>query len=255
MSQIRRAVRNLEPGTLDLLVLPEGTLPFTLEESEAHESLTALQDMASRLEAPVLFGALGGGFSPDSGRALTNSAYLLLPAGGEPQRYDKVRLVPGMEAGSYLRGSAGNTLVTRQLTLGPLICYESLFGDLSRRSRRAGAGLLVNLSSDIWFGGRGTLVGDAFLTQHPAHLVLRAVENRMPVARAANGGVSLLLDPLGRVTAEAHPPAGGWARATLPFFPGVTLFSRIGNWVGLGSALLCLLLVVFRGRRGWVGRG
>jgi apolipoprotein N-acyltransferase len=255
LNQIQRAVRSFEPGTLDLLVFPEGILPFAPGESEAREFLGALQDIASTLRAPVLFGALGGGASPDLDGAPTNSAYLLLPGGGELQRYDKVRLVPGMEAGSYRRGSVGGTLGTPKLTVGPLICYESLFGELSRGSRRAGAQLLVNLSSDIWFGGWGTLVGDAFLTQHPAHLVLRAVENRMPVARAANGGVSFLLDPLGQVIAEAEPPVGGWARARLPFSPGVTLFSRIGDWVGPGSALFCLLLVVFRGRRGWAGRG
>ncbi len=244
LKQIDQAVRTLEPGGIDLLVLPEGTIPFVLQVREATAPLKSLQTLASTLKTPILFGALGRVAVQDSWGHPTNSAYLLLPSGGEPQRYDKVRLVPGMEVGRYHRGSTESTLRAPGLALGPLICYESLFGDLGRRRGNDGAQLLVNLSSDIWFGGEGTLLGGIFLRQHPAHLVLRAVENRIPVARAANGGISLLLDPLGQVLAREGPSAGGIARARVPLFEGKTLFSRTGDWVGMGSAILCLLLLL-----------
>ena len=180
---------------------------------------------------------------------LTNSAFLFSPGRIGVERYDKVRLVPGMEAGSYRTGSGQSTLKAGEWVLGPLLCYESLFGGLARRARGEGAGLLVNLSSDIWFGHEDSLLGALFLHQHPAHLKLRAVENRMPVARAANGGFSFLLDPLGQFLSEPVSPGGGLTQARVSVFLGTTFYSRIGDWVGTGCAILCVLLLLDPRRR------
>ena len=180
---------------------------------------------------------------PEGRSQLTNSVYLLSHQGESAQRYDKNRLVPAMEGGGYLRGPGGGTLTAGEWTYAPLVCYESLFGGLARRGKRNGAHILLNLSSDVWFGDGTTPMGALFLRQHPAHLVLRAVENRMPVARAANGGWTLLLDPLGRQVGEVVGPEGGLTSADLPVWDGLTLFSRTGDWVGPASLLLCLVLL------------
>jgi apolipoprotein N-acyltransferase len=244
MAQVEEALQAVDPGGADLLVLPEATVPFPLEDVEALDARKALAAVASEWNVAVAFGALGRVASGAAEGALTNSAYLLSPRDSRIQRYDKVRLVPGMEAGSYHPGSGPETFRAGNWIVGPLLCYESLFGGLARKSRKAGAQLLLNLSSDVWFGHENTLLGSLFLHQHPAHLVLRAVENRIPVARAANGGLSFLLDPLGRVLSETVPPEGGVTQAQLPIFPGMTLFSRTGDWVGPGSVLLCILLLL-----------
>ena len=94
--------------------------------------------------------------------------------------------------------------------------------------------------------------GQRLVVQHqgqlrPAHLILRAVENRMPVARAANGGYSLFLDPLGDTVGHVVSPRGGLSRARLPVYEGRTLFSRMGDWVGPGAVGISLLLI-FLGR-------
>jgi len=242
MAQVQRALQAVDPGMVDLLVLPEATVPFPLEDVEALDARKALAVVASEWNVPVVFGALGRVASGDAEGVLTNSAYLLSPRDSRIQRYDKARLVPGMEAGSYHPGSDRETFRAGDWIVGPLLCYESLFGASARKSRKDGAQLLLNLSSDVWFGHENTLLGSLFLHQHPAHLVLRAVENRISVARAANGGLSFLLDPLGRVISETVPPEGGVTEAQAPIFPGMTLFSRTGDWVGPGSALLCILL-------------
>jgi apolipoprotein N-acyltransferase len=76
---------------------------------------------------------------------------------------------------------------------GVLICYEAIFPALSRGSVLAGAGLLVNITNDAWFGKTSAPY------QHLEMTLLRAVENRVFLLRAANTGISAVIDPLGRV--------------------------------------------------------
>jgi apolipoprotein N-acyltransferase len=102
---------------------------------------------------------------------------------------------------------------------------------------------LVNLSSDVWFGEGVRGFSAIFLHQHAAHMVMRAVENRMAVARAANGGFSTLLDPSGRAVSGVVPPTGGLAVASVPVMDGLTLFSRTGDLVGSGATLFCALVL------------
>jgi len=243
MAQVEEALRGFHSGTIDLVVLPEATVPFPMDGQEAIEAREILAQMISELDAPIVVGAFGRADSEAAEGVLTNSAYLLSPWDPQIQRYDKSRLVPGMESGSYRAGSGRVTLKAGEWVVGPLLCYESIFGGLAREGRRAGAQLLLNLSSDIWFGRDNAGVGSLFLHQHPAHLVLRAVENRTPVARAANGGLSFLIDPTGHIISEVIPPTGGVTVGRVSIYQGLTLFSRTGDWVGPASALLCILLL------------
>src|SRR5260370_4940130 len=91
---------------------------------------------------------------------------------------------------------------------GTIICYESAFEDLGRDYRRAGAEFLVNITNDAWYGHT------AGPYQHALHLVLRAIETRMGIARAANDGISQFLDPLRRTYAATSPDVG--ARSARP---------------------------------------
>lgn len=228
----------------DLILLPEATLPMPLDGEEAEVFLDQVLSLAARIGAPLVVGALGRTPDGRGSYALTNSAYLVLPDRGVSQRYDKARLVPGMEAGKYLPGSGGGTIRAGAWVFGPLVCYESLFGGLARSGRQEGAHALLNLTSDIWFGDGDGLLGALFLRQHPAHLVLRAVENRMPVARAANGGFTFVLDPLGRVSSSVVPPDGGLVVAQLFTTPALTVFTRVGDLVGPACFLLGILVLL-----------
>ncbi len=257
------------PVAADLVILPEATVPLPFRGLEARTFRQALAELARGLETPLLVGSQGvvspegprGGGTPApagsvEGRShgeVTNAAFLLSSEGEILGRYDKVRLVPAMEAG-YAPGEGAGVLETDGLGVEPLICYESLFGGLARKARLEGADLLANLSSDVWFGEESSRPGSLFLHQHPAHLVLRAVENRIPVARAANGGYSFVLDPLGRGRENALPPEGGVMQARIRVSRGLTLFTRTGDLVGPGALLACLLLLA-RGRQGREGGG
>ena len=239
LAQARETLRALPPGSADLVILPEATVAVPLDQPESEGYLNEIGEMARAVETPILLGALGTG----SPKALTNSAFLVGLDGSLEARYDKVRLVPGMEWGELVPGRPGAPMGVNGLTFGPLICYESLFGGLARAQKRAGAKVLVNLSSDVWFGEGVEGWSAVFLHQHAAHMVMRAVENRMAVARAANGGFSTLLDPSGRAVSGVVPPTGGLAVASVPVMDGLTLFSRTGDLVGSGATLFCALVL------------
>jgi apolipoprotein N-acyltransferase len=239
----------------DLILLPESTIPIPLGSEEGGPFFDELLSMASLLQIPLVVGAMGGVPTEAGVPNLTNSAFVVLPGRGILQRYDKRRLVPGMEAGKYQPGPGGTTLVVEGWILGPLVCYESLFGELARQGRRRGAQALLNLTSDVWFGEGGSHMGALFLGQHPAHLVLRVVELRVPAARAANGGYSFVLDPLGRISSPLLPPAGGVVVTQLHTTTGMTVFARTGDVIGPGAAFVGLLLLLGIGARRNLPRG
>jgi apolipoprotein N-acyltransferase len=113
---------------------------------------------------------------------------------------------------------------------GVLICFESAFEDLSRAYRRSGADFVVNITNDMWFGR------SAGPHQHAAHLVMRAIENRVGIARAANTGISEFIDPFGRVYSATELETEVVATDEVLTTDGLPLYVRLGDWV----SLLCL---------------
>jgi apolipoprotein N-acyltransferase len=129
-----------------------------------------------------------------------------------------------------------------------LICFEAVFADLARDDVRRGARWLVNITNDEWFGR------SAALPQHAAMAVFRAVENRVPLARCANTGLTLLVDANGRIVARLPVFEPGVLVARLPPVPrrGVpTPYTRFGDWpaAACGAALLALVFVAWRRSR------
>ena len=124
-----------------------------------------------------------------------------------------------------------------------MICYESIFEDLARRYRRLGADFLVNITNDAWYGRTSAPY------QHAAHLVLRAIENRMGVARAGNDGISEFIDPFGRPYDQTRLEVPTSVTDTLVTSDAHTVFTAWGDWPGAFSviAALGLLLASWRG--------
>lgn len=258
---------------LDLVVLPETVLPAlagapspgTRERRRKFERWAG--GLARRTESAVLYGGVGRGSGADGRTVRYNSTFLVDASGDRRARYDKRNLVPVMERAPFagarwarrLVHSAGFGVGERRGPLtaggtrfGVLICFESIFAGRSRRYRRAGADFLVNVTNDAWFGRREPWWSrTSALWQHPAHLVMRAVETRTGAVRAANTGISGLIGPKGR-----------WLRRTGLFRPeaftgrvytsgGRTLFVEWGDWMGTGSAALAAAaaLAVLAARR------
>ncbi len=149
--------------------------------------------------------------------------------------------------GGFGRGVEEPVFTVDGAGFGVLICYESIFAPLSRTYRQNGADFLVNITNDAWYGREEPWWSrSSALYQHPSHLVMRAIENRMGVARSANTGISLFVDPRGRIshTTSLFEPAT--RVATVQTTDTRTLYTRLGDWPGW----LCAL-VAFAGL-GWL---
>ena len=129
-----------------------------------------------------------------------------------------------------------------------LICYESAFEDLARRYRAAGADFLVNITNDAWYGRT------AGPYQHATHLVMRAIETRTGIARAANDGISEFVDPLGRTSSATGLEVEAVVAGRLRTSDVIPPYVRLGDWVGTVAVLVTLgfagVLMVDRWRSG-----
>jgi apolipoprotein N-acyltransferase len=253
-----------------LVVWPESAAPFYFLH-QARESEPVLR-AARELLADIMLGAVGvldpaPGQAPQPGQPppppqpplVTNRAWLV-GSGGEPLgHYDKIHLVPFGEYVPLAKvlffvravaalsqdlhpGPLGHTLAVGELVLGPLICYESIFPELARAQRQRGSLLMVNQTNDAWFGRTGAPA------QQLSHLVLRAVENRVACARAANTGISAFVLPDGRVEQATVLFVPAWATRELPLLARPTLFTQTGDLagpLGLGCSLLLAIWARF----------
>jgi apolipoprotein N-acyltransferase len=217
--------RATDAGPPRLIVWPESSVPYDVEG--APEVLAAIADAMPR-GAQLVFGA--DRYVERDGRAeLTNSLYLVDDRGHILDRYDKVDLVPygeflpfrrllrrlglrALTASSidYQPGPGRRTLVADGLPpFSPLICYEAAYaGRATDGSGRAQ--LLVNITNDGWFGESPGPY------QHFAMARMRAVESGLPLLRAANTGISAIVDGLGRVRASLPLGVTGVVDGTLP---------------------------------------
>jgi len=191
----------------DLTVWPEASFPgYFNRDAESAK----IRELALATKTPILVG------SPHFERAgvYYNSAYLVRGTQDEAVRYDKMRLVPFGEyvpfkfmfgwlmplADAFGVGdfSAGSTYrlfrLYDDITFGTLICFEDVFPRLAQEYVKRGAKFLVVMTNDSWFGRT------AAPYQHLASSIFRAVENGVPVVRAANTGVSALISSRGQVT-------------------------------------------------------
>lgn len=242
----RDIYRASDPG---LVVWPETALPgFFAEQRHWADTLRAL----ARVEAvPLLTGTVDLVWRGPGDYDYYNAAVLADETGrvGSQPAYRKAYLVPIVERVPFLNpdwfagidyfGGFGRGTSTEPFRLafgeaGVLICYESIFPQLSRAYRRNGAELLLNITNDAWFGRSSAPY------QHHAHLALRAIETRLPIVRSANTGISGWIDPLGRVR-DATPLFEPAARTyDVETSAARTLYVLGGDWL----SIVCLLATV-----------
>jgi len=225
-----------------------------------------VSEATAMLETPVVFGAIGHEYRDDGSLIRFNSAFMLDADGHlTDYRYDKHRLVPVVERtplpfllerlaffGAYGRGTGWPLAETANgARFGVLICYESSYQDVARGFRRAGADILVNLTNDAWYGREVWYARTLALWQHPAHLVMRAIENRVGIARSANTGISLFVDPLGRIYEETPLFTAEVRTAPVLTSDVLSVYTRWGDVVGSAAAISTVLLLLLALRRGF----
>jgi apolipoprotein N-acyltransferase len=252
-----------------VVVWPEAAVPFFLRYDRR---ALDIQQFADDTGALLLIGAPGYERRDEGPPRQFNQAWLVVPDVGLEGPYDKIVLVPfgeyvpfgglfgwvstAVEAvGQFGRGEHelvfhGPQIETqkgpRPVGLAPLICYEGIFPDLVRRFVRNGADVLVNISNDAWYGRTSAP------HQHLAMAAMRAVENRVPMVRSTNTGISAVVDPTGRIRSRTGLFEEAAFVASVGIVEGGSLYTRIGDVFVYACVTGSLLLVYIRRRLGAV---
>jgi apolipoprotein N-acyltransferase len=238
------------------VVWPEVPAPFSLQDGNFQARAARIARGAGRgfLVGVVDWKPLGNGRI-----GANNSAALLGPDGKLDFIYDKIHLVPFSEYvpwrkwlffASNLTGLIGDFQHGSQYKVGRIsggpfsvfICYEAIFPNEIRRFTLAGAQLFVNISDDGWFGGSGAP------EQHLAMARVRAVENRRWLLRDTNNGITVSVDPYGRIVARLPAEIRGELDAPFAFRADVTPYARWGDWLPWLCVLAALVLVLMIAR-------
>ncbi|MDQ0472366.1 apolipoprotein N-acyltransferase [Labrys wisconsinensis] len=240
------------------LIWPESAFPFILSQDA-----DALADIASLLPpgATLLTGA-GRVEEPGPGETdprYYNAVHVIDSNGTILDSYDKVHLVPfgeylpfqrflesiGLRQLTQLRGgfTPGPRLRTLDIPGAPpagiLVCYEAIFpGQVVDRANRPQ--WLLNVTNDAWFG----LTPGPY--QHFLQARARSIEEGLPLVRAANDGISAVIDPVGRVIASLPLGTRGVLDSTLPKALPATLYAGGGDTIFAGILLLFLAVAVLR---------
>jgi apolipoprotein N-acyltransferase len=273
LTALQAESRRLERAGAQLIVWSEGAYPVALpRDFKADFAPESLGMIRRGFTTPVVVGAEMYDVAHEDA---FNSAILLDGDGHAVDRYDKVRLlafgeyIPGIDAFPWLRkflpegigrftaGQGPGVLTLRgprdQIwKLGPVICYEDILPGFLRGVGRLQPNLLVNLTSDSWFGAA------AEPWEHLALSVFASVELRVSLVRAVNSGVSALIDPNGRVLRITYaddpyrsPRAADGVVVAAPIVPGGhTVFAAVGNlFAYLCIAATVILALVSRRQR------
>lgn len=241
-----------------MLIWPEAAVPgFFIDHPQWDAEISAL---AKGQHVPILTGGLNA--EPDGARGywIYNAVFFYDSTGDRThspiyaKRYlvpvtEKVpfvpvalfRAIPGLArwSGAFRPGRDAPLYSSPLGRFGVVICYESAFESAARDYRAHGANFLVNVTNDAWFGSTSAPA------QHASHLVLRAIETRMGVARAANSGISEFVDPLGRAYDASRLNRRATVISVLRTSDVVPLYVRLGDWVGMMVVVLTVLGAAF----------
>jgi apolipoprotein N-acyltransferase len=256
LERYEQLTRDAAAQGAELIVWPEASAPFIFDDEPDFQM--AIRSLAAETHRYLLFGspAIAHGYLVP---ALYNSAYLLNPDGSTQARYDKQHLVPFGEyvplgpllgfinklvqgIGDFIPGEGPVPMVVKDYQLGVAICFEIIFPELVRLDARDGARIIATITNDAWFGR------SAAPLQHFSMAVFRAIENRTPVIRAANTGISGFIDADGRIGPSSALFVEAVLVDTIRVSPLRTLYTRGGDIFAAGCGILVAALIVI-GRR------
>lgn len=230
------------------VVFPESPMNFMYRDDR--EFATFINEFARRNNVNVLFNSA----EPDPvTQRYFNSAVLVYGDGTEPGQYDKIYLVPFGEfvpgplramvpglIGSFASGREYDVFDINETKAAIMLCYESNFGQLSRRLVADGADYLIEMTNDGYLGKTPVL------RQHLTSAVFRAVETNRPVLRATNVGITAYVTPTGDVLDEAPIYAEATRVWRVSRSAGDhTFYVRFGDWIAWLSLIVVIGASVF----------
>jgi apolipoprotein N-acyltransferase len=245
------AARGDSDGSLPTTVIfPESPMNFMYDEDPE------FRDFVSAFAASNNVNVLFNSAEPDAAnKKYFNSAVLVDTEGREIAQYDKIYLLPFGESvpgplqaivpafvGSFSYGKEYDLIPLGDAKAGVMICFESHFGELSRRYVRDGADVLIEMTNDGYLGPTPVL------RQHLANAVFRAVETNRPVLRVTNVGVTAYINERGDVI----DPAESYTEATRVWSVSKsdgtqTFYVKYGDWFAWLCSIVTIGLLIF----GW----
>jgi apolipoprotein N-acyltransferase len=240
----------------ELVIWPESSTPFMFEEDPI--GAAQLRTLVRQARVSLIFGS--DQIERGSPQKFYNSAFLLRPDGSVGGVYRKIRLVPFGEyvpfqralffaaplteqVGSFTPGERAEMLPVDGHRVSVAICYEVIYPSLVRRFVSAGSELLTTITNDAWFGDTSAPA------QHFEQATMRAVEEGRYLVRAANTGISGIVDPYGRVLSQTpiFRPAVVVGQARM--LTTTTFYARHGDMVTPISAVASIALLLWPRRR------
>ena len=247
------------------VIWPESSTPFSFESDKVGER--EMRALAREVGVPILFGSdqsvLDQSVRPQPGQPPAekhyNAAFQLAPDGMTSAVYRKIHLVPFGEfvpladwltifpplvqtLAGFAPFTAGESVVVLPVgehKASTAICYEVVYPSLVRDAVLGGSELLTTITNDAWYGHSSAPF------QHFAMASMRAIEHGRYLARAANTGISGVVDPYGRVTARSGIFEQVGLVEEVRFLNGRTIYSAIGDVVAYMAMAIVVLALVF----------
>jgi apolipoprotein N-acyltransferase len=214
---------------------------------------STLANVARETDSYIIAGSIGIDHTGDPNRRpdVYNSAAVIAPTGAWTERYDKIHLVPfgeyvpfekafsfasglTQQIGTFARGRSRAPLDIGNTKAGVFICYESIFPNEVRQFAAHGAEVFVNISNDGWYGEGGAP------RQHLNMARMRAVENNRWLLRDTNTGITAVIDPYGRIVAEAPRNQRVALQGNFALVESTTFYTRHGDWFPFLCAIITL---------------
>lgn len=241
-----RLTREAAQEKTDLVIWPESAVPFFFQDQPLEAE--RIRGLARELHASLLLGSPAHELR-DGTTVFLNSAFVIDPNGETIARGDKIHLVPFGEyvplgrffpfisklvvgIGDFSPGEHATPMAIGQTQAGLLVCYEAIFPELAREYVRNGARVLINITNDAWFGKSSAP------HQHLSIAAFRAVETRTPLIRAANTGISAIIDQNGHIRAMTGLFEEAFKTGEISPGTADSLYLRIGDT----PAWLCVAL-------------
>jgi apolipoprotein N-acyltransferase len=236
-----------------LMVWPETSVPFLFNNDTSNSE--KLIEMQKGLGAYLLLGSVMVRERTKENTLLTNSAVLLDMDGKPIYKYDKIHLVPFGEyvplrsllffidkivagIGDYVPGDSYLRAGADFGSFGTMICYEIIFPGLVRKFYTKGGNFIVTITNDAWFGRT------AGPYQHFSMAVFRAIENRKPVVRAANTGISGFIDSSGRITARTSLFSREFLSSQVKTDNTLTFYTKYGDLFSYACIIVFIIMLL-----------
>src|SRR5574341_157477 len=233
----------------DLIIWPETSAPCYLVYEPFY--LGWVKSLSDSLNLSVVVGTDDYKIVGNQQYVFYNAVFLFRPQIGLAEKFYKMQLVPFAEKlplsgkvrvlnkiqlghANFSSGESYTLFDSPKGKFASLVCFEMAFPNLVRKFAKKGASFLVNITNDSWFGRT------AGPSQHAAMSIMRAIENRISIARCANSGISLLVDPYGRIIEKSGLFQTLNLIGEIPLKNHETFFSKHGNWVAIISTILSL---------------